>query len=260
MQRIITAGSKRKREMITENNVAGQKHSPRVSRLAIASCCLALLPWILFRGSRPVSVKVGQLFIFVPWSLSVIIGISALVLIRYRRPELKGKTLAIAGIAIPIVFFAINLMVIPNLYKQVYTPMNEVRACQSNMSRLYTSLKDYSLNHDGLLPAGPNWCDELLQEDDELAAIFVCQYSDGKPGQSSYALNKDVAGQKLSDLARDTVLLFETTAGWNQVGDAELATTDNHSLITGDHCNVIFARGGTQHFPSDKIHELRWKP
>jgi hypothetical protein len=127
------------------------------------------------------------------------------------------------------------------------------------MSELRTSLKGYALNHDGLLPAGPNWCDELLEENDELAAIFVCQNSDGKPGQSSYALNKNVAGQKLSDLPRDTVLLFETTAGWNQVGGPELVTTGNHSLLSTSLCNIIFAHGRTQSFPSDKIHELRWE-
>jgi len=259
MQRIITAGRKRKRKMSNENNVPGQKHASRVSRLAIASCCLALLPWLLFSSSRPVSVKAGRLFIFVPWSLSVLIGISALVLIRYRRPKLKGKILAIAGIAIPIVMIAINYLVVRNYYR-LNAPMYEMRACQSNMSRLHASLKGYADNHNELLPAGPNWCDELLEENDELAAIFVCQNSDGKPGQSSYALNKNVAGQNLWELPRDTVLLFETTAGWNQVGGAELATTDNHSLVTGGPCNEVLARGRSQHSSSDKIHELRWKP
>ena len=245
--------------MNNENNVPGQKHTSRVSRLAIASCCLALLPWILYGLFRPVSVKVGGLFLFVPWSLSVIIGISALVLIRYRRPKLKGKILAIAGIAIPIVMIAINYLVVRNYYR-LNAPMYEMRACQSNMSRLHASLKDYVDNHNELLPAGPNWCDELLQENNELAAIFVCQNSDGKPGQSSYALNKDVAGQNLWDLPRNTVLLFETTAGWNQVGGPELVTTDNHSLGSTGHCNVVLARGHAKPSSSDKIHELRWKP
>lgn len=247
--------------MNNEKNVPGQKATSRISRLAIASCCLALLPWPFGLGlciiplPKPVAV-----FILMSCPLSVLIGISALVLIRYKRPRLRGKMLAIAGIAISIASIAFHLFYVNQLNRLIYKPMEETRACQSNMSRLYTSLKGYALNHDGLLPAGPNWCDELLQENNELAAIFVCQYSDGKPGQSSYALNKNVAGKKLSDLARDTVLFFETNAGWNQVGGPELVTTDNHSLITGGHCNVIFARGGTQHFPSDKIHELRWTP
>ncbi len=258
----MTARRKGKREMNNENNVPGQKHASRVSRLAIASCCLALLPWIwvLFGLPCQVSLTVGRLLTLVPWPLSVIVGISALVLIKYRRPKLRGKALAIVGIAISIASIAFWLVAVRNLNRLIYIPTHKARACLSNMSELRTSLKGYALNHDGLLPAGPNWCDELLQENDELAAIFVCQYSDGKPGQSSYALNKNVAGQKLSDLPRDTVLLFETTAGWNQVGGPELVTTDNHSLITGAHCNVIFARGRAQHFPSDKIDEFRWKP
>ncbi len=244
------------------NNVPEQKHASRVSRLAIASCCLAILPWILYGLFRPVSVTVEQLLTLVPWPLSVIIGISALVLIKYRRPGLRGKTLAIAGIAISMAsfVFAFSFLSVRNLNKLIYKPMEQVRACQGNMSRLYTSLKDYAVNHDGLLPAGSNWCDELLQENEGLAATFVCRNSDGKPGQSSYALNKNAAGQKLLELPSDTVLLFETTAGWNQVGGPEIVTTDNHSLISGEHCNVVFARGGTQNFSDDKIHELRWKP
>ncbi len=247
--------------MNNENDVPGQKPTSQVSRLAIASCCLALLPWPFGLGlcviplPEPVAV-----FMLMSCPLSVLIGISALVSIRYRRPRLRGKMLAIAGIAISIASIAFYLFYANHLNRLIYKPMSEVKACKSNMSELHASLESYAENHNGLLPAGPNWCDELLEDNDELAAIFVCQYSDGKPGQSSYALNKNVAGQKLSDLPRDTVLLFETTAGWNQVGGPELITTDNHSLITGDHCNVIFARGGTQHVPSDKIHELRWTP
>ncbi len=248
--------------MNNENNVLGQKHASRVSRLAIASCCLALLPWMLFFCGYlcPVPLTVGRLLISVSSPLSVIIGISALVLIKYRRPRLRGKMLAIAGIAISIASIAFYLVAVWNLNRLIYRPMDEVNACRSNMSELHASLESYAANHNGLLPAGPNWCDELLQENDELAAIFVCPYSDGKSGQSSYALNKHVAGQKLSDLPRDTVLLFETAAGWNQVGGAELVTTDNHSLITGGHCNVILARGGTPNLPSNRIHEFRWKP
>jgi hypothetical protein len=256
-----TLSRKRKRDMNNQNNVPGQKHASRVSRLAIASCCLALLPWIWILFGLPDlgSLTVDRLLTLVPWPLSVVIGISALVLITYRRPKLRGKALAIVGIAISIASITFYFVAVRNLNRLIYQPMNEIRACQSNMSELHASLEDYAENHDGLLPAGPNWCDELLQENNELAAMFVCRNSVAKPGQSSYALNKNVAGQKLSDLARDTVLLFETTAGWNQVGGPELITTDNHSLITGDHCNVIFARGGTQHVPSDKIHELLWE-
>jgi len=256
--------------MNNEKKVPGQKATSRISRLAIASCCLALLPWPFGLGLCVIPLPAPvAVFILMSCPLSVLIGISALVSIRYRRPKLRGKSLAIAGIAISVASIVFYLVYFHNVNRLIYQPMSEIRACQSNMSRLYTSLKGYAINHDGLLPAGPNWCDELLEENNELAAIFVCQYSDGKPGQSSYALNKNVAGQKLSDLPRDTVLLFETTAGWNQVGGPELITTDNHWQVSIDdnhlvgstgHCNVIFARGGTQHFPSDKIHELRWKP
>lgn len=236
--------------------------------LATASCILALAPWFLYGLSSPVSVKAGSLYLLVPWVLSVCVGLCVLLFSRRGSLGKVSITLATSGIVIPIAYIAFALFYGNALNRLIYKPMEEIRACQSNMSRLYTSLKGYALNHDGLLPAGPNWCDELLEENDELAAIFVCQYSDGKPGQSSYALNKNVAGQKLSDLARDTVLLFETTAGWNQVGGPELVTTDNHSQVSiGDnhsvgstgHCNVVFARGRAQHFPSDKIHELRWE-
>ncbi len=116
-------GGKRERKMNNEKNVPGQKATSRISRLAIASCCLALLPWPFGLGlcviplPEPVAV-----FMLMSCPLSVLIGISALVLIRYKRPRLRGKMLAIAGIAISIASIAFYLFYVNQLNRLIYVP------------------------------------------------------------------------------------------------------------------------------------------
>jgi hypothetical protein len=56
----------------------------------------------------------------------------------------------------------------------------------------------------------------------------------------------------------DTVLLFETTAGWNQHGGPELFTFDNHDPKGG----CVLLNDGTVKFvrTKEELAQLRWKP
>jgi prepilin-type processing-associated H-X9-DG protein len=51
-------------------------------------------------------------------------------------------------------------------------------------------------------------------------------------------------------------LLFETKAGFNQVGGPELLTTDNHN---GKGCNVLFADNTVEFVKTEELANLKWK-
>jgi hypothetical protein len=137
--------------------------------------------------------------------------------------------------------------------------MEEIRACQDNMLEIYGAIKDYADNHRGVLPDGPSWCDDLLTATKINAKTFVCPAANVKE-QSTYALNKYVAGTMLGNLPDDTILFFESAPGWNQMGGIELVTYENHSLVKTQYFNAVLANGQVQHWPRNKAVELRWKP
>jgi prepilin-type processing-associated H-X9-DG protein len=126
--------------------------------------------------------------------------------------------------------------------------------CQSNIELLKTALSQYSETHNGLLP-DPNWCDELLKTDSLGQGNFVCKATDARRGQSTYALNKNLIGRKLTDVNPDTVMLFETKTGWNQTGEANELVFDHHN-----GSNIVFADGHISYVPKDRISKLRWNP
>jgi hypothetical protein len=70
---------------------------------------------------------------------------------------------------------------------------------------------------------------------------------------SDYALNPNCEPNSPAD----TVLLFETKAGWNQHGGPELFTFDNHDPRGG----CVLLNDGTVRFirTEEELHALRWK-
>lgn len=85
--------------------------------------------------------------------------------------------------------------------------------CGTNVENLSGALLQYAKDHDDQLPAADHWCDVLIAEADISFTSLICPESDAVEGESCYALNKFVAGKKLSQLPAGTVLLFETRQG-----------------------------------------------
>jgi len=72
-------------------------------------------------------------------------------------------------------------------------------------------------------------------------------------GRSTYAINSNCKHES----PPDTVLLFETKAGWNQNGGSELFTFDNHD----PHGGCVLLNDGTVKFirTKEELQQLRWK-
>ena len=83
-------------------------------------------------------------------------------------------------------------------------------------------------------------------------AVYRCP--DAGEGKCHYAMNPRCR----VDSPGDTVLLFETKAGWNQHGGPELFALDNHDPKGG----CVLLNDGTVKFirTQEELQQLRWKP
>jgi hypothetical protein len=137
-------------------------------------------------------------------------------------------------------------------------------------------------------PVGDKWCDLLIEHNFSTTTQFVCRGSDTVEGESSYAMNKYLAGKDMSKLPPDVVVFFETNFGkhrggrqgalkdrecykfmsygkpdtkvykgrWNQLGGPELLTTENHE---GEGCNVAFVDRHVDFVKTAELAKLKWK-
>jgi prepilin-type processing-associated H-X9-DG protein len=86
--------------------------------------------------------------------------------------------------------------------------------------------------------------------------FFVCLGSGTRLGQCSYAMNKNIAGAKKANISSDTVVLYESTAGWNKSGGQELLNTANHYEAG---CHILFNDGHVEFVKPERLAELKWK-
>jgi prepilin-type processing-associated H-X9-DG protein len=225
-------------------SAAGVSENAKTSGLAITSLVLMILSFFIF---------------FLTALPAIIFGIVALVKIEKSGGRLKGKGLAIAGIAAPVAllpFIAMMAMMLaimmPALGKTKL--MAQRLVCGTNLKGLGNAMVVYAFDYEDKYPTGSRWCDLLAEEADVGAKSFICRgAADDGPGH--YAMNENI--ERLgADATPDMVLLFETDEpGWNLVGGSELLSTENHR---GDGCNVLFMDGHVEFVKSKDVGGLRW--
>ena len=81
--------------------------------------------------------------------------------------------------------------------------------------------------------------------------------NDPAPGRCSYAFNAKIGGMSEVKVAPDTVLLFETEAGWNKSGGVELLLSQPRDR--GMYA-IGFADGSVRQVPAAQVSTLRWDP
>lgn len=228
-------------------------------------------------------------FIIIPALLVLSVIFAVISLKRIRRSEglLKGKRYAVACIVLSFVIATFVFLPSPHTNQKLAYQI----VCGTNFKGLGTMIAIYASDHGGAVSGGSNWCDILIMEVDGDPGIFKCKGSGAVYGESSYAINKNALGKKLSELPADMVLVFETSLGrkdiertdevrnrpsfnkypetskifsgkekvylnrWNQVGGAEDLTVDNHE---GRGCNVLFGDGTVDWIKAEDIGKLRW--
>lgn len=135
---------------------------------------------------------------------------------------------------------------------------SDLDLCSRNILQIGYCLNGYALLHNGRYPDPNWWCDLLIAEAVELAGSddpvitpkdFICPSAVW--GDCHYAMNPGCQPQS----SGDTVLLFESDAGWNKYGTAELMAFDHHEP---NGCHVIFNDGTVEFITPEKAAALKW--
>lgn len=135
-------------------------------------------------------------------------------------------------------------------------PHGQKVICGTNLRGIGIAMMVYANDNDDRFPTADKWCDLLVVHYYVDVEQFVCDRSDVKVGESSYAMNKNIVGVKASDIPEDVVLLFESKPGWNQAGGPEILTAENHN---GEGCNILFGDRRVRIVETERLGELKWK-
>ena len=125
--------------------------------------------------------------------------------------------------------------------------------CAQNFWPLCQSLNSH-VKQQGSYPAPAQWCDALvpiLQSNRYNQEALKCP--NAPSGNCSYAINPFCE----PDSPPDTVLLFETRAGWNQHGGPQILSFNNHEPNGGN----VLLKDGTVKFirTEEELNQLRWE-
>ncbi len=224
--------------VLTSISTVAPNPNAKTSRLAITALVLAILSFFTF---------------FITAIPALIFGIISLVKIEKSAGLLKGKGLAIAGLAFPAALapFALMLAILmPALARARAIAQRKV--CATNMSGLGKAMFIYADDNNNTLPIPSQWCDLLIENADVSEKSFLC--AGVHEGPCNYAMNENIENID-ENTPPDIVLLFETSPGWNQVGGPEILTIENHN---GEGCNVLFADGYVEFVKKKDVNNIKW--
>jgi len=235
-------------ENISETEEEAENQEPKGSRLAEYSALVTLLAVL-------VALITAPSLLCAPFAITgIALGIIALWQISRSRGKLSGLVPAIFAIVInstlPFVILHFEYV------RKTNFELAQRVVCGTHLSELCKAIQNYSDENNGKYPTADKWCDLLIQGNYATEKQFVCPSSEAERGQSSYALNKNIVGMKVSDISPDVALLFESKTGWNQFAGPELLAPENHG---GRGCNILFNDGHVDFVETDKLGELKWK-
>jgi len=221
----------------------------KTSALAIASLVLGIMGFCTF---------------FITAPLAIILGIVGLFKIEKSNGQLKGKGLAIAGIALPAIGLVLLLpmaILMPALARA--RSMGQRVVCMSNLKQLGVATMMYAENNKGQYPTADKWCDLLGPYYGNNSKVLICPATKNRTfgytidpnakHQCSYAINPDAKSN--CRFPATTVLLFESNTGWDQSGGPKLLTAENHQP---KGCNILFCDGHVEFVRTENINNLRW--
>lgn len=187
----------------------------------------------------------------------LILGIIALVKISNSRGTMAGFGVALAGIIVSVIFMMLIpvAMLLPALAAAKHRAL-EIRSI-NNEKQLALAVRIYAGDHNNHLPPAATWCDAINSIVGQ-PSVFVRPGSD--PGsRCGYAFNTALGDADPSQVNPNTVMIFESDAGWNANGGAELMRPSGYGN-RAHYAVVAYADGSVQIVPQARLSELRWNP
>lgn len=218
--------------------------APKTSGLAIASLVCGVLGFFLCGISSLAGLIMGPM---------------ALSRINRSNGQLQGRGLAMGGIVVS----AVTLLLVPIMAAMLLPALSKAKSrattvqCMNHVKQLSLGFMMYANDSNDTFPAGNVWCDKLMPYVQQ-AQVYQCP-ADRSGQRSSYAFNSKVAGRSLKDIKNpsQTVLVFETSGGWNVSGGPELTGSSfrhNNAMVVG------FADGHVESVNRGRLQSLRWDP
>jgi len=196
--------------------------------------------------------------------IGLVLGIVAMNKIGKSEGQLKGKGLALAGIITSGAAFLLipifAAMLLPAL-AQAKQKAQEIN-CMNNEKQLALAVMIYSGDHTNHFPAAATWCDDIQNEVGGNKNVFRCPAANST-SRCDYAFNAKLDGIDAGSISRpsETVLIFESDAGWNASGGTELfPARSRYGGGTGQAFIVAFADGHVEAVTSARLNSLRWDP
>lgn len=245
---------------MSETEISPQGQKRKTSALAIASvlisstlfvgCCCFIL--ILrdknFRSFEAYFFPFAFLGVYL-LPASFILGILGVIKVKKSKGLMKGYILSILGVLMSVLSFHYAMRAIASV-----RPEARILHCEFNMQHISQAMQVYSDNYNNQYPIAAKWCDVLRECADVDEMLFVCHAAKEKEWRwrAHYAINPNVSPNS----PPDTVLLFETSGGWNQCGGPELLSLTNHHRKGS---NILFNDGHVEFVTPRRIHKLKWK-
>lgn len=193
--------------------------------------------------------------------IGVVLGFMARSRIKRSDGKLAGNGLALAGIITGALSLLLSLvgiaLVLPMMklqQRQAFQRAHTIN-CVNNVKQLSLAVRIYAGDNEDVFPPGTNWCEAVFSNVGS-QKVFWCP-GETNQARSAYALNAAVAGLKEEDVAPDTVVLFESDAGWNASGGKELMIAQPRH---GDRWVVGYADGSVHQLTAAQLSKLRWNP
>lgn len=213
-------------------------------------------------GMAVTSLVLGVLGVFscgITSLFGLILGIIAMVRIKSSRGNLKGGGLALAGTIVSGLFLLMLPIFAALLLPALASAHDRAREinCFNNEKQLALAVIVYSSGHTNQLPPAATWCDAIGASPNILKCPAV--NSTNSINRCDYAFNAKLGGRDVSKVNPQTVMLFESDAGWNANGGRE-SLTANPRHLRGRIYVVAFVDGHVDAVSQTQLNTLRWDP
>jgi prepilin-type processing-associated H-X9-DG protein len=185
----------------------------------------------------------------------LILGIIAMVKVSHSQGALRGKGLALAAVIISgilILMLPISAALLLPALAAAHDKARQIN-CMNNEKQLALAVLIYSSGHANQYPPAATWCEAITAGGSE--KNFKCPAANSA-GRCDYAFNAKLDGLDVAKVNPQTVLLFDSDAGWDAHGGPELLASRHRA----NSAVVAFADGHVELVARSRINTLRWDP